>query len=198
MLDKLAEVERRFGELEEMLGDPEVIGDRTRFVAVSREHASLTELMDVFRQFSSVQEEESGLLDLQKDDDSEMRAMADAELPDLQKRKAELEQRLKILLLPTDPNDERNVILEIRAGTGGDEAGLFVADLFRMYTRYAEERGWKVEIMDSSPTGIGGFKEIVSSIEGAGAFSRLKFEGCLLYTSPSPRDQRGSRMPSSA
>jgi peptide chain release factor 1 len=198
MLDKLAEVERRFGELEEMLGDPEVIGDRTRFVAVSREHASLTELMAVFRQFSSVQEEESGLLDLQNDDDSEMRAMADAELPDLQKRKAELEQRLKILLLPTDPNDERNVILEIRAGTGGDEAGLFVADLFRMYTRYAEERGWKVEIMDSSPTGIGGFKEIVSSIEGAGAFSRLKFEGGVHRVQRVPATETQGRIHTSA
>ena len=198
MLDKLAEVERRFGELEEMLGNPEVIGDRKRFVAVSREHASLTELMDVFRQFSSVQEEESGLLDLQKDDDSEMRAMADAELPDLQKRKAELEQRLKILLLPTDPNDERNVILEIRAGTGGDEAGLFVADLFRMYTRYAEERGWKVEIMDSSPTGIGGFKEIVSSIEGAGAFSRLKFEGGVHRVQRVPATETQGRIHTSA
>ena len=117
MLDKLAEVERRFGELEEMLGDPDVIGDRARFVSISREHAGLTELMEVFRQFSSVEEEAADLLVLQQDEDPEMRAMAEVELPELQTRKAELEQRLKILLLPTDPNDERNVILEIRANT---------------------------------------------------------------------------------
>jgi len=198
MLDKLAEVERRFGELEEMLGDPDVIGDRARFVSISREHAGLTELMEVFRQFSSVEEEESDLLVLQQDEDPEMRAMAEVELPELQTRKAELEQRLKILLLPTDPNDERNVILEIRAGTGGDEAGLFVADLFRMYTRYAEERGWKVDIMDSSPTGIGGFKEIVSSIEGAGAYSRLKFEGGVHRVQRVPATETQGRIHTSA
>ena len=113
MLDKLAEVERRYGELEEMLGDPEVIGDRGRFVSVSREHASLTDLIAVFRQFNELVAEESGLVLLQKDEDPEMREMAEAELPELRQRKDELEQRLKVLLLPTDPKDERNVILEI-------------------------------------------------------------------------------------
>jgi peptide chain release factor 1 len=198
MLDKLAEVERRFGELEEMLGDPDVIGNRSRFVSISKEHAGLTELMDVFRQFNGLDDEEAGLVLLQKDDEPEMREMAEAELPDLRRRKAELEQQLKILLLPTDPNDQRNVILEIRAGTGGDEAGLFVADLFRMYTRYAEERGWKVDIMDSSPTGLGGFKEIVSSIEGAGAFSRLKFEGGVHRVQRVPTTETQGRIHTSA
>ena len=198
MLDKLAEVERRYGELEEMLGDPEVIGDRGRFVSVSREHASLTDLIAVFRQFNELVAEESGLVLLQKDEDPEMREMAEAELPELRQRKDELEQRLKVLLLPTDPNDERNVILEIRAGTGGDEAALFVADLFRMYTRYAEERGWRVDIMDSSPTGLGGFKEIVSSIEGAGAFSRLKFEGGVHRVQRVPATETQGRIHTSA
>lgn len=198
MLDKLAEVERRFGELEEMLGNPQVIGDRARFVSVSREHSGLTELMGVFRQFNELASEEEGLVLLQQDEDREMRVLAEAELPDLRSRKKELEGQLQILLLPTDPNDERNVILEIRAGAGGDEAGLFAADLFRMYTRYAEERRWKVEIMNSSPTGLGGFKEIVSSIEGTGAFSRLKFEGGVHRVQRVPATETQGRIHTSA
>ena len=198
MLDKLAEVERRFAELEEMLGDPDVIGDRARFVKVSREHASLTEVVEAYRSFSGLVEEEDGLLELLEDDDAEVRAMAEEELPGLRERKQELEQSLQILLLPKDPNDEKNVILEIRAGTGGEEAGLFAADLFRMYTRYAEERGWKVDILDSNATGLGGYKEIVAAIEGAGAFSRLKFEGGVHRVQRVPATETQGRIHTSA
>lgn len=198
MLDKLADVERRFAELEEMLGDPEVIGDRERFVKVSREHATLSEVVEAYRAFQALAEEESGLEELLADDDAEVRAMAEEELPGLRERKGELEQQLQILLLPKDPNDEKNVILEIRAGTGGDEAGLFAADLFRMYTRYAEERGWKVDILDSNATGIGGYKEIVASIEGGGAYSRLKFEGGVHRVQRVPATETQGRIHTSA
>ncbi|MFP6665085.1 MAG: peptide chain release factor 1 [Deltaproteobacteria bacterium] len=198
MLDKLAEVERRFGELEEMLGDPGVIGNRTRFVAVSREHANLIDVVAVYREWTALVAEENDLLKLMGEDDAEVREMAREELPALRAKKEDLEQRLKVLLLPKDPNDEKNVILEIRAGTGGDEAGLFASDLFRMYTRYAEERGWKVDILASSPTGIGGFKEVIASIDGAGAFSRLKFEGGVHRVQRVPQTETQGRIHTSA
>ena len=198
MLDKLAEVERRFSELEHMLGDPEIIADRARFVAASREHAGLITLIEAFRAFSVLESEENDLLSFLRDEDREMRVLAEAELPALREKKDALENQLKVLLLPKDPNDARNVILEIRAGTGGDEAALFAADLFRMYTRYAEERGWKVDVMDSSPTGMGGFKEIVSSIEGVGAYSRLKFEGGVHRVQRVPATETQGRIHTSA
>ncbi|MEO2168023.1 MAG: peptide chain release factor 1 [bacterium] len=198
MLDKLAEVERRFGELEEMLGDPGVIGDRAQFLSASREHASLADIVAAYRAWTELGTEEEGLLELLADDNVEMQKMARAELPELRAKREELEQHLKVLLLPTDPNDSRNVILEIRAGAGGDEAGLFVSDLFRMYTRYAEERGWKVDILDSSPTGIGGYKEIIASIDGAGAYSRLKFEGGVHRVQRVPQTETQGRIHTSA
>jgi peptide chain release factor 1 len=198
MLEKLSVVETRYQELERKLGDPAVIGDRKEFTRISREHSGMSELVERFREWKRIASEEEGLAALVDDADPEMREMARAELPALRERKESLEERLKSLLIPKDPNDDRNVILEIRAGTGGDEAGLFAADLFRMYARYAEARGWRVEVLHSSATGIGGYKEVFCSIEGTGAFSRLKFEAGVHRVQRVPVTEASGRIHTSA
>jgi peptide chain release factor 1 len=177
MLQKLEDVERRFVELETALTDPDVIGNRKEYARVAKEHSDLQEIIQKYREWKHVSAEIEGHKELLEGNDQEVRELVKAELPALRNQLSALEEQLKILLLPRDPNDERNVILEIRAGTGGDEAGLFAADLFRLYSRYAEQRGWRVELMSANPTGIGGFKEVIALIEGDGAYSRLKFEG---------------------
>ena len=198
MLDKLEDVERRYHELEAMLADPDVIGNRGEFTRLSRELSTLSAVVECFQRWKQLGSEVEDLTGLVGDDDADMREMAQAELPELREGLAAAEAELKILLLPKDPNDERSVIVEIRAGTGGDEAALFAADLFRMYTRYAEGRGWRTDILDSHPTGIGGFKEIVCSIDGAGAFSRLKFEGGVHRVQRVPQTEASGRIHTSA
>ncbi|MDG2306201.1 MAG: peptide chain release factor 1 [Candidatus Binatia bacterium] len=198
MLDKLEDVERRYHELEAMLADPDVIGNRGEFTRLSRELSTLSAVVECFQRWKQLGSEVEDLTGLVGDDDADMREMAQAELPELREQLAAAEAELKILLLPKDPNDERSVIVEIRAGTGGDEAALFAADLFRMYTRYAEGRGWRTDILDSHPTGIGGFKEIVCSIDGAGAFSRLKFEGGVHRVQRVPQTEASGRIHTSA
>jgi peptide chain release factor 1 len=198
MLEKLSAVETRYQELEEMLGDPVVIADRKEFTRISREHSGMSELVQRFREWKRLSTEEEELAVLVDDADPEMREMARAELPSLRERKESLEERLKSLLIPKDPNDERNVILEIRAGTGGDEAGLFASDLFRMYSRYAENRGWRVEVLHSSATGIGGYKEVFCSVEGSGAYSRLKFEAGVHRVQRVPVTEASGRIHTSA
>ena len=174
---KLEGIELRFLELEKSLGDPDVIGNRQEFTKVSREHAELDDVVRCYREWKRVQEELDGNRELLDGDDAEIRELAKAEIPGLREQIEKVEEQLQVLLLPRDPNDEKNVILEIRAGTGGDEAALFVADLFRMYSRYGEQHSWRAEMMSASPTGIGGYKEVIASIEGKGVYSRLKFEG---------------------
>jgi peptide chain release factor 1 len=177
MLQKLEDVERRYVELEGALADPTVIGNRKEYARLAKERSSLEALVQCYREWRRVSTEVDGHKALLEEPDAELRELAKTELPALRDRLEQLEENLRRLLLPRDPNDERNVILEIRAGTGGEEASLFAAGLFRMYSRYAEEQGWRVEIMSANPTGLGGFKEVITLIEGDGAFSRLKYEG---------------------
>lgn len=177
MWDKLEAVEKRFEELAHELSSPEIVSNRELFQKYSKEHKSLTELVATIRAHRKAQEELTGSKDiLNTVKDPEMLAMAKEESAMLTREIEGLQERLKFLLLPKDPNDEKNVILEIRAGTGGDEASIFVGDLFRMYTRYCDSRGWKVEAMSYSDGTAGGFKEVIAMVTGQGAFSRLKFE----------------------
>ena len=176
MFAKLENLERRFADLEQQLSSPDILNDQDRYRKMTKAHADLREVVDVFKKYKEqrVQLEESKAM--QDDADAEIREMAFEEGKELEKSMDELEQELKVLLLPKDPMDEKNIILEIRAGTGGDEAALFAADLFRMYSRYAETKGWKVELMSCSDTGTGGYKEIIALIKGNRAYSHLKYE----------------------
>src|SRR5581483_6542530 len=198
MLDKLADVEKRYHDLEAMLVDPAVIANRKEFVRLSRERSGLEEVTSAYRVWKKLAEEERDLAALADDSDPELREMARAELPGLRARKDDVEATLKTLLLPKDPNDDRNVIVEVRAGTGGEEASLFAADLFRMYSRFAERRGWRIEVLSSNGTGLGGFKEIVCSIEGRGAYSQLKFEGGVHSVQGAPETEASGRIHTSA
>ena len=198
MLDKLAELETRYRELEALLVDPAVIGNRRDFARLSRERASLEDVVACFRDWRVLADEERDLGGLVEDPDPDLRDMARAELPALRKRREATEQTLRLLLIPKNPNDERNVILEIRAGTGGEEASLFAADLFRMYTRFAERRGWRIDILSSNATGLGGFKEIVSSVAGRGAYSLLKFEAGVHRVQRVPSTEASGRIHTSA
>ncbi len=177
LLNKLRDIELRYRELEGQLSDPQIVSKPNLYQKYAKEHSDLTELVDAIRKYEKIIahiEEYEGLL---QEDDAELRDMVKEEMPQLLEDKAQLEDGMRIMLLPKDPNDEKNVFLEIRAGTGGDEAGLFAGDLFRMYARYAEAQGWRVEVVSSSPAGgMGGFKEIIAQIEGRGAYSRLKYE----------------------
>lgn len=176
MLERLAEIEARYQELTNLLSDPEVLADHRKIEEIGRERASLQAVVDLFR---SYQEKDTALTDaraLLEDDDEEMRELGRDEEQRLAPELEELEQQLKVALLPKDPADEKNVIVEIRSGAGGDEAGLFAADLYRMYQRYAERQNWKVEVLNTSAAHSGGFKEITFELNGQGAFSRLKYE----------------------
>ncbi|MDP2627840.1 MAG: peptide chain release factor 1 [Candidatus Rokubacteria bacterium] len=177
MFDKLRQLEERYQELSRRLSDPQVIGQQAEYAKMAKAASELAEMVQKFADYKALlaRISEAGHI-LAEDTDREMREMAQAEIDDLTARQAALEEELRSLLLPRDPNDQRNVFVEVRAGAGGDEAGLFAADLARMYTKYAESQRWKVEVMDSHPTGVGGFKEIVFFIQGRGAWSRLKFE----------------------
>jgi len=199
MLDKLAGLEEKYEQLGHMIGDPGVISDLPRWQQYVKAHAELADVVTVYREFKKVVKEirEAGAL-MEEEADAELREMAQAELDDLEEQKTALEQRLKVLLLPKDPSDEKNVIFEIRAGTGGEEAALFAADLFRMYSRYAERQGWKTEIMDTNYTDIGGFKEVIFMIEGRGAYSRLKFESGVHRVQRIPTTESGGRIHTSA
>ena len=198
MLDKLADVEKRYHELEAMLGDPVVIANRKEFVRLARERSGLEGVVEAYRAWKKLAAEDRDLAALVEDADPELREMARAELPALRARKEAVEGDLRTLLLPKDPNDDRNVILEIRAGTGGEEASLFAADLFRMYSRFAERHGWRLEVLSSNATGLGGFKEIVCSIEARGAYSQLKFEGGVHRVQRVPATEASGRIHTSA
>ena len=177
LLERLEAVERRLQEIVLQMGDPAVIGDQARFQRLAKAHADLEPVVEAYRRYRKIlssAEETRALLGSGADDD--MRELAEAELQDLAVKREKMEEELKLLLLPRDPVDEKNIILEVRAGAGGDEAALFAAELVRMYSRFAESQGWKVEMLSSSQTGVGGVKEAIFSIEGRGAYSRLKFE----------------------
>jgi peptide chain release factor 1 len=198
MFDRLAEIERRYEDLERLVVDPAVIADRREFAKLTRERSQLQETVEVFRARRRLDAELNEHRALLEDPDPEMRELARSEVPGLEARLAETDERLKLLLLPRDPNDERNTVLEIRAGTGGDEAGLFSADLFRMYSRYAERKGWRVETLSASSTGLGGLKEVIALVHGQGAYSRLKYEGGVHRVQRVPATEAQGRIHTSA
>ena len=177
MLEKLQTLEERYNHLERLISDPDAVKDMATWQKNSRTHSKLTEIIMKFREYKACQKTIEDTLELLREKlDDEMRELAQAELDGAKADKERMEAELRILLLPKDPYDDKDVIMEIRGGAGGEEAALFAGDLFRMYSRYAESQRWRVEMLDSNPTDLGGFKEVVFSIAGAGAYSRLKFE----------------------
>jgi peptide chain release factor 1 len=195
---KLDSVEARYDELARLMSDPEVNANPKLFQQYAREHSSLGDVVELYQAFRKMRLELDGAQELMLEKDPEIKEMAKADIDRLQPELDDLERRLKIALLPKDPNDAKNVILEIRAGTGGEEAGLFAAELFRMYTRYAERRGWKVEILSSSDTGMGGFKEIIASLSGQMVYSRLKYEAGVHRVQRVPATEAQGRIHTSA
>ena len=198
MFEKLAEVEKRYQELEDLMSNPNLLHQQKEYSKLAKERSELGEIVARYREWKKVERESQENRLLLEENDEAIRELAKEELNALRERKERLENQLKLLILPKDPNDSRNVILEIRAGTGGDEAALFAAELFRMYSRYAELRGWRVELMTSNPTGLGGFKEIIVSIEGQGAYSRLKFESGVHRVQRVPVTEGSGRIHTSA
>ncbi len=198
MFDKLKGVEKRFSEIEELLSDPDIINNREAYQKYVREHAELSKVVTVFRTYNQVLDDLDESTELLADGDSDIKDLAREEIASLTQKKESLEEDLKKLLVPKDPNDERNVIIEIRAGTGGEEAALFAGDLFRMYSKYAENRNWKVEVMSHHETGVGGFKEIIAMVDGKGAYSALKFESGTHRVQRVPTTETQGRIHTSA
>jgi len=199
MLDKLEQVRNRYQELTRLLSDPAVVSDPERFRDLSKEHKDLTPLMKVYDVYAKAMGDLAGLKDIvDTSSDSEMKQLAYGEMDELKQRVANLEEELKVLLIPKDPNDSKDVIVEIRAGTGGEEAALFAADLFRMYSRYAEKQGWKTELLDASDTGIGGYKEVVFSLSGEDVYGTMKFESGVHRVQRVPETEAQGRVHTSA
>lgn len=198
MFAKLERIENSFVDLEKELSQPEVFSDQERYRKLAKTHADMGEIVKAYREYKRLTRELADNKELARDADPEIREMAQAEIGTIEERLAALEEELKVLLLPKDPMDEKDIILEIRAGTGGDEAALFAADLFRMYSRFAEAKRWKVEILSSHETGGGGFKEIVASISGDRVYSRLKYESGTHRVQRVPATEAQGRIHTSA
>ena len=198
MRDKLQTIIDKHSLLSEQLADPEIFNDQKKLTTTAKEHSSLEDVVNVGKEYLAVLQNIEDDKSILKGDDAELKEIAQEELIELESRKDKLESDLKILLLPKDPNDDKNLILEIRAGTGGDEAALFAADLFRVYTRYAERKNWKYKVMDSSETGIGGIKEAIVSIQGKGAFGMLKYESGVHRVQRVPKTETSGRVHTSA
>ena len=199
MFKKLKEIDLRYHELEAFLSDAEVVGKQSLYQKYAKEHADLYDLVEAFREYERIARQIDEGQILLRENDEELKTIVKEEMPQLRDRLNHLEELLKRLLLPKDPNDDRNVFLEIRAGTGGDEAGLFVGDLFRMYARYAETRRWNVEIISSTPAGgMGGFKEIIALIAGQGAYSQMKYESGVHRVQRVPLTEAQGRIHTSA
>ena len=198
MFDKLQHIEQKYEELTAQLGAPEIIADSARYQKAAKAHAELTDLVEAWRRHRRLQKEMDEARLMLQENDSDLRAMAEDEIARLETELAESETQVKRLLLPRDPNDEKNVVLEIRAGTGGDEATLFAAEMFRMYTRYAESQRWRVEVLSVSESGVHGMKEVVAIIEGRGAYSRLKFESGVHRVQRVPQTEQQGRVHTSA
>lgn len=195
MLDRVAQIEKHYDTLASRLSDPEVYGNQAEYVRISREQASLLPVVNIWRAMVRVDAEIGGATAiLETGSDEELAAMAREELRTLEVQRADLLAQLRFALLPTDPNDEKNVIVEIRAGAGGDEAALFGSDLARMYTRYAERQGWRTEVLSANGTGIGGYKEIILEVRGQGAYSRLKFESGVHRVQRVPATEASGRI----
>ena len=200
MLEKLGEIDQRFEKLTELLIQPETIADQQLFRKLSQEHSELQEIVSANRNYKKISQSLEENLQIVEDDseDLELKDLAREEIKELEAQSTDLTKQLELLLLPKDPDDTRNTILEIRAGTGGDEAALFASDLFRMYARYAESQQWKLEILNESQTDIGGFKEVVISITGKKVFSKLKFEGGVHRVQRIPKTETQGRVHTSA
>lgn len=198
MFGRLDEVERRFDEVSEQLADPAVLSDPHAYVKLAKQHADLSEIVEAYRLYKSTQEALDEAKDLLKGGDAELKELAREELPELQQSLEALDTKLRLLLIPKDPLDEKNIILEIRAGTGGDEAALFAGDLFEMYTRYAATAKWRVEILSASPGTMGGFKEIIALISGDSVYSCLKFEAGTHRVQRVPTTESQGRIHTSA
>ena len=199
LLDKLKEIETKYDEINKILEDPEIFSDYTKSQKYSKEQADLEEIVIKIREYRKIISGISEAEDILKTEKDEgMRELAELEVEELKEIKPKIEEELKFMLVPKDPRDSKNIILEIRAGTGGDEAGLFAADLFRMYTKYAESKRWKVELMDMHSTGVGGLKEVVASIQGKGAYSKLKYESGTHRVQRVPTTETSGRIHTSA
>lgn len=198
LLKKLEEVENRLSRLEESLSDIEVIKNQSSYQKMAKEHADLAPLIAKYRRYKSLADQIQQNKELLEDPDPQMREMAKGEIESLKADLTQIEEEIRLLLLPKDPNDEKNTLLEIRAGTGGEEAALFAADLFRMYSKLAEIMGWKVEIMSEHPTGMGGYKEIIALIEGKGTYSKLKYESGVHRVQRVPATEAQGRLHTSA
>ena len=197
--EKLDQLDARYEEMTHQLSAPEIIGDSARFQKLAKQHAELEEIVSKHREFKQIEKDLAGAHQMVLEaEDAEMRQLAHDEEKHLAERKETVERELKLLLLPKDPNDEKSVLLEIRAGTGGDEAALFAGELFRMYSRYAESQGWKVEVLESSPSSLGGLKEIVAAIQGHKVYSRLKYESGVHRVQRVPATEQQGRIHTSA
>jgi peptide chain release factor 1 len=199
MFDRLEQLEAKYDELTHALASPEVISDSSRYQKTAKAHSELASLVEKYREFKDLKKgiEESKAV-IAEESDADMRAYAQEELQQLEQRIVGVEQELKVLLVPKDPNDEKNVVLEIRAGTGGDEASLFAAEVFRMYTRFAEAQRWNVEVLSTSESGVGGLKEVIALVEGKGAFSKLKYESGVHRVQRVPETEQQGRVHTSA
>ena len=199
MFEKLNALEEKYEDLTTKLSTPEVIANQEQFRKYAKSHAELEDVVGKYREYKKLAQEIVDTRELfQMETEFEMRDLAKGELEKLEARMKVVEQELHLLLIPKDPNDEKNIVLEIRAGTGGDEAALFAGDLFRMYSKYAEQKGWKIDVLSQNSTGIGGFKEIIAMIEGKGVYSRLKFESGVHRVQRVPVTEASGRIHTSA
>ncbi|WP_345241912.1 peptide chain release factor 1 [Pontibacillus salipaludis] len=195
MLERLQTLEDRYEKLNELLSDPEIVSDSNKLREYSKEQAGLEETVQVYREYKDTSEQlDEAKAMLEEDLDEEMKEMTKEEISELSEEKEKMEERLKILLIPKDPNDEKNVIMEVRGAAGGDEAALFAGDLYRMYSRYAEANGWKTEVIEAHESEVGGYKEIIFMINGSGAFSKLKFENGAHRVQRVPQTESGGRI----
>ncbi len=198
MFEKLAQIEKSYEELTAQISSPEITADMSAYARLMKQHRSLGEIVEKYREVRKMQEELAGARELAAAGDDEMREMAEMEMADLEERLPAAEEELKVLLLPRDPNDEKNVILEVRAGTGGDEATLFAAEVLRMYARYAERQGWKMDVLEATDTGVGGIKDAVAVIEGDNVYSKLRFESGVHRVQRVPQTEASGRIHTSA
>ncbi|WP_321170003.1 peptide chain release factor 1 [Priestia endophytica] len=195
VFDRLDSVEMRYDKLNELLSDPEIVNDANKLREYSKEQSDIQETVEAYREYKEVKEQlDEAKLMLEDKLDVEMKEMVKEEISELSEREEELVERLKILLVPKDPNDDKNVIMEVRGAAGGDEAALFAGDLYRMYSRYAEANGWKTEVMEATSTGVGGYKEIIFMISGKGAYSKMKFENGAHRVQRVPETESGGRI----
>ena len=198
MRKKLQAIIEKHAHLAEQMTDPDIYGNQEKLTAIAKEHSTMEDVVSVGKEYISVLDQIADDKEMLEGDDEELKQIAQEELDELETRLITLEEKLKVLLLPKDPNDDKNLILEIRAGTGGDEAALFAADLFRIYTRYAERKNWTLKVMDSSDTGIGGIKEAIVSIQGKGAYGMLKYESGVHRVQRVPKTETSGRVHTSA